>query len=127
MLAAQQNGVSKVEALAGVDESLKGEAGVGSNPTAFIQIKFEAIMNDRVVARYKNIGVIQSHLEGIYNHEGELEKVIRHYSFWLCNSQKKIWTPKGYVSYVGGYGGFTSVVKAHRAMKKMYLTGKEPF
>ena len=37
MLAAQQNGVSKVEALAGVDESLKGEAGVGSNPTAFIQ------------------------------------------------------------------------------------------
>ena len=37
---AQQNGVSRDEAHAGADELLKGDAGVGSNPTHVYSINF---------------------------------------------------------------------------------------
>lgn len=40
---AQQNGVSRVEALAGADELLKGDAGVGSNPTHVYSINFNGV------------------------------------------------------------------------------------
>lgn len=73
--------------------------------------------------RYKNIGVISSHLE--VPHEGM--KAIRHYSFNLYRSNRKFQTSRGSINIFDGYGGFKSVVKAHRAMTKMYRTGKEPF
>ncbi len=41
---AQQNIVSRVEAHAGADELLNGDAGVGSNPTTFIQISLMVIV-----------------------------------------------------------------------------------
>jgi hypothetical protein len=73
--------------------------------------------------RYKNIGVISSHIEV----PCEGMKAIRHYSFNLYRINIKVQTTKGSTNILLGFGGFGSVVKAHRAMMKMYRTGKEPF
>lgn len=97
-----------------VEHTPGGRAVTGSNPVTPTTFKLRLAMYPKRIGSYK-FGTITMNYR-------------TNYSIMLKSEvNKKFKYSRGVTTICMSFGGFTSVVKAHRALRKMYLTGKEPF